>query len=205
MKTIDVNKMNNLFTYVNKCVHNKEAINLDRVLTLDKNIEAQLALCLKVLCSYKNRPSVITERNCDLWWNVIIHTNNDLSSGSMYGYSKKTCVRVCKLISKYLFWFIAHLNCEVLWIHSNLKNILALTFNKIYNKKDILYTFRKAKQVKDISFISKEDWTNLLFQTGIYSYNGAIQLVNKKSLKEKTSIKDKPLVEITNFRALVYS
>lgn len=203
MQIIDTTKMNPLFTYVSDCVKNKKGVDFDVILSLDKNIEKQLALCLKVLCSYNNKPKVLTRENCDLWWNVIICSDNDFSIGSMYGYSKETCVRVCKLISKYLIWFIAHLNCEVLWIHSNLKNVLGLINKKIYNKKDILHMF---KTNKDISFIPKEDWITLLYQTGVYSIISAKAVVTKKfSIKHETKSKGLSSTEVTSFKTLVYS
>lgn len=206
METIDVTKMNPLFTYVSNCIKNHKGISFDVILTIDNNIKKQLAQCLKVLCSYENKPEVLTELNCDLWWNVVICTDNDFSIGSMYGYSRKTCIRVCKLISKYLIWFIAHLKCEVMWIHSNLKNVLTLISKKIYNKKDLLYTFKTNKDCKDISFISKEDWVKLLYQTGIYSINGAKSTVTKKfTLKEETQCKNLSLTQIMDLKTLVYS
>lgn len=191
LQHIDKQKLFSLHLYVSEYYVKRIPINIQLILNL-KDIEPQIALCLKVLQSYKDKPSVITSYNCDMWWNVIVCNYNDYTVGSLYGYNRDKTIKVCEKISKYLIWLLLHLDKELLR-HNNLKTIVSLFSRNIYSYKQVVNTFKRTKESNNLLYISPDEWSILLSNSRGTPYMNVNAEISRKfhSFKSnKMSIKE---------------
>lgn len=151
-----------LQTYVKECIQMGRNIDLSALIDSNKNSERALALCFKLLSSYKNIPRIINSNNCDLWWSVVVCGITDHNPGVVYGYSSKESQYVCDTLNKYLVWFLVYYGNELLQCHDDYKTIKALFSKGVYTKMGVVKLFKSAKEVKDISFLGRIEWVKLL-------------------------------------------
>lgn len=195
LQYIDRQKLFSLHLYISEQYKHGTSISIQSLLNL-KNIEPQIALCLKVLQSYSIRPLIITSSNCDVWWNVVVCSCDDYNVGSVYGLSRRDTIKVCERISKYIIWFLLHLDKELLR-HNNLNTIISLFSRKIYSYKQVVNTFKRTKDSNSLFYISPDEWYILLSSSRGTPYMNVSSEISRKFHSSKSNK--------VNVKELVYS
>lgn len=191
LQHIDKQNLFSLHLYISGQYKQGMSISIQSLLNL-KNIEPQIALCLKILQSYKTKPHIINSSNCDMWWSVVVCNYNDYNVGSVYGYNKKDTIKICERISKFIIWFLLHLDKELLR-HNNLKTVITLFSRNIYSYKQVVNTFKRTKESSNLLYISPDEWYILLSNsrgTPYMNVNNEILRKFHSSKSNKVSIKE---------------